>query len=286
MVPVLVAQRAQRFGGDVHVPMFALSRLRAEVHARTRGPRGFTNGKNRIRSRHVRLVHHQRVERDRVFPPPQRSPSAAHIKSMAEYRGALPAEHRRSRRLLGRAGARAALVQGARRASSTGSRRSRSGSRAARSTSPYNCLDRHLARRDAQQGRDHLGGRAGRHAHAHLPASCSARSAASPTRSRRSASRKGDRVAIYMGMVPEAAIAMLACARIGAAHTVVFGGFAAEALRDRMNDAEAKASSRRTAPSGAAASCRSRRRSTRRSSECPSVQARGRAARAPATRST
>ena len=52
--------------------------------------------------------------------------------------------------------------------------------------------------------------------------------------------QKGDRVAIYMGMVPEAAIAMLACARIGAVHTVIFGGFAAEAVRDRVNDADAK----------------------------------------------
>jgi acetyl-CoA synthetase len=51
---------------------------------------------------------------------------------------------------------------------------------------------------------------------------------------------KGDRVAIYMGMVPEAAVAMLACARIGAPHTVVFGGFAAESLRDRINDCGAK----------------------------------------------
>ncbi len=50
----------------------------------------------------------------------------------------------------------------------------------------------------------------------------------------------GDRVAIYMGMVPEAVIAMLACARIGAIHTVIFGGFAAEAVRDRVNDAQAK----------------------------------------------
>jgi acetyl-CoA synthetase len=52
--------------------------------------------------------------------------------------------------------------------------------------------------------------------------------------------RKGDRVAIYLPMVPEAAIAMLACARIGAAHSVVFGGFSAESLRDRINDAEAR----------------------------------------------
>jgi acetyl-CoA synthetase len=53
--------------------------------------------------------------------------------------------------------------------------------------------------------------------------------------------RKGDRVAIYMPMVPEAAVAMLACARIGAVHTVVFGGFSSEAIKDRINDCQAKA---------------------------------------------
>jgi len=52
--------------------------------------------------------------------------------------------------------------------------------------------------------------------------------------------QKGERVIIYMGMVPEAAIAMLACARLGAVHSVVFGGFSAEALRDRVRDCGAK----------------------------------------------
>jgi acetyl-CoA synthetase len=52
--------------------------------------------------------------------------------------------------------------------------------------------------------------------------------------------RKGDRVNIYLGMVPELPVAMLACARIGAPHSVVFGGFSAESLKDRINDAEAK----------------------------------------------
>ncbi len=52
---------------------------------------------------------------------------------------------------------------------------------------------------------------------------------------------KGDRVAIYLPMIPEAAVALLACARIGAVHSVVFGGFSAESLRDRINDAEAVA---------------------------------------------
>ncbi len=51
---------------------------------------------------------------------------------------------------------------------------------------------------------------------------------------------KGDRVVIYMPMIPEAAIVMLACAKIGAIHSVVFGGFSAEALRDRIIDASAK----------------------------------------------
>ena len=52
--------------------------------------------------------------------------------------------------------------------------------------------------------------------------------------------KAGDRVAIYLPMIPEAAVAMLACARIGAVHSVVFGGFSAEALRSRIEDAEAK----------------------------------------------
>jgi acetyl-CoA synthetase len=51
---------------------------------------------------------------------------------------------------------------------------------------------------------------------------------------------RGDRVAIYLPMIPEAAIAMLACTRIGAVHSVVFGGFSAESLRDRINDAQAR----------------------------------------------
>lgn len=67
---------------------------------------------------------------------------------------------------------------------------------------------------------------------------------------------RGDRVAIYMPMIPELAVAMLACTRIGAPHTVVFGGFSAQSLIDRINDADAKVvitsdgGFRRGAPSG------------------------------------
>ena len=52
--------------------------------------------------------------------------------------------------------------------------------------------------------------------------------------------KRGDRVAIYLPMIPEAAVAMLACTRIGAIHSVVFGGFSPESLRDRINDSECK----------------------------------------------
>jgi Acyl-coenzyme A synthetases/AMP-(fatty) acid ligases len=72
---------------------------------------------------------------------------------------------------------------------------------------------------------------------------------------------KGDRVIIYMPAIPEAAIAMLACARIGAIHSVVFGGFSADRIRDRMWIAAQPPSSRRMAGIGAAASFRSSRTS-------------------------
>jgi len=52
--------------------------------------------------------------------------------------------------------------------------------------------------------------------------------------------KKGDRVAIYLGMIPELPIAMMACARIGAIHSIVFGGFSADSLRDRINDSDCK----------------------------------------------
>ncbi len=52
--------------------------------------------------------------------------------------------------------------------------------------------------------------------------------------------KKGDRVAVYLPLIPELAITMLACARIGAVHSVVFGGFSAESLRDRINDSQCK----------------------------------------------
>ena len=69
---------------------------------------------------------------------------------------------------------------------------------------------------------------------------------------------KGDRVAIYMPMIPELPVAMLACARIGAPHSVVFGGFSADALAGRIEDASAWRSSPPTAATARARPCRSR----------------------------
>ncbi len=79
--------------------------------------------------------------------------------------------------------------------------------------------------------------------------------------------RKGDRVILYMPMVPEAMVAMLACARIGAVHSVVFGGFAAKELATRIEDAQAETDLLgKLRASSPAASCNTSRCSTRRSS--------------------
>ena len=76
---------------------------------------------------------------------------------------------------------------------------------------------------------------------------------------------KGDRVTLYMGMVPELAIAMLACARIGAVHSVIFGGFSANAIVDRVNDQQVPLPHHAgLLPGGAARSSRSRARSMKR----------------------
>ena len=84
--------------------------------------------------------------------------------------------------------------------------------------------------------------------------------------------RRGDRVAIYMPLVPEAAIAMLACTRIGAIHSVVFGGFSPESLRDRINDAEAKVLITADGGYRRGQIVPLKRNSDRALEECPSIQ--------------
>ncbi|MEM8662233.1 MAG: AMP-binding protein, partial [Pseudomonadota bacterium] len=104
----------------------------------------------------------------------------------------------------------------------------------------YNCIDRHLPERAAQtafiwEGDDPKDSKHITYANlkdevCRLANALSARGI-----------KKGDRVCIYMPMIPEAAYAMLACTRIGAIHSVVFGGFSPEALKDRILDADCQA---------------------------------------------
>jgi acetyl-CoA synthetase len=102
----------------------------------------------------------------------------------------------------------------------------------------YNCLDRHLETR-ADQVAIHFEGEPGdRRQLTYRQLAAEVARLANGLKSL--GVRPGDRVGIYLPMIPEAAVAMLACARIGAVHSVVFGGFSAEALRERMNDAGAK----------------------------------------------
>ena len=103
----------------------------------------------------------------------------------------------------------------------------------------YNCLDRHLQGPRADKTALIWEGEPGdvrsftyRQLHAEVCKAANALKALGVG--------KGDLVALYMPMIPEAAIAMLACARIGAPHSVIFGGFSNEAVRDRLNDGQAK----------------------------------------------
>jgi acetyl-CoA synthetase len=103
----------------------------------------------------------------------------------------------------------------------------------------YNCVDRHVEAGHGDQVAIHWEGEPGDTrtiTYADLYRSvCQAANALTEL-----GVRKGDRVAIYMPMIPETAIAMLACARLGAPHSVVFGGFSADALKGRIQDADAR----------------------------------------------
>ena len=103
----------------------------------------------------------------------------------------------------------------------------------------YNCVDRHLEKRGHQtaliwEGDDPAKSKKITYRELHAAVS----RCANVLKSR--GVKKGDRVCIYMPMIPEAAIAMLACARIGAVHSVVFGGFSPESLKDRILDSDCR----------------------------------------------
>ena len=102
----------------------------------------------------------------------------------------------------------------------------------------YNCIDRHLAK-NADKNAIIFEGEQGDTSHITYK-ELHARVSTFANALKAKGIVSGDRVVIYMPMTPEAVIAMQACARIGAIHSVVFGGFSAESLRDRINDAGAK----------------------------------------------
>ena len=176
------------------------------------------------------------LQEGRTFPPPERLPQGRarsptrRSTTRPNATGRASGPRRRSRSTGSRSGTR----------SSSGTCRSRSGSSAASSTSRTTAST--ATSTPATATRSRTTGKAS-------PAT----PAPSPTRELlddvgRARQRcckalgveKGDRVTIYLGMVPELPTALLACARIGAPHSVVFGGFTADSLRDRINDAEAK----------------------------------------------
>ena len=206
---------------------------------------------------------------------PRRLPRARARPRRADLRRRRP----RSRRLLGALGRRARVVAPVGHACSTGSRRTRSGSSAAQLNAQRQ-LPRSPRPRAAPQQGGARSGKASRATAARSPTSIST------ARCRQFANvlkslgvEKGDRVAIYLPLIPELAIAMLACARIGAVHSVVFGGFSAESLRDRINDAQARLLDHRrrripARPDRAAEADRRRgaRRARRRSSTSSSSQ--------------
>ncbi|HKI83882.1 MAG TPA: AMP-binding protein, partial [Candidatus Krumholzibacteria bacterium] len=103
----------------------------------------------------------------------------------------------------------------------------------------YNCVDRHLEKKGDQTAMIWASDEAGTYRHiTYRELKHEVCRIANVLKAH--GVKKGDRVCMYMPMIPELAFSMLACARIGAVHSVVFGGFSAEALRDRIVDARAK----------------------------------------------
>ncbi len=125
-------------------------------------------------------------------------------------------------------------------ASTTPTRPSTSGSPTARLNASANCLDRHVANGLGERVAYHWRGEEGE-ARDVTYAELHARRPALRQRAQGPRGRKGDVVGIYLPMIPEVVVAMLACARIGAPHNVVFGGFSAESVAERMEFSHAKA---------------------------------------------
>ena len=173
------------------------------------------------------------LQEDRRFPPVRRLAARRHRQRSRRLR----ARRRRSRGLLGGVRRRARMDRRRGRASSSGTRPTRSGSSAESSTPASTASTATSAARGGT--RPPSSGKGSRAIAGRSPTGISiARSTRSPNVLKSLGVKRGDRVALYLPLIPELAIAMLACARIGAVHSVVFGGFSAESLRDRINDSQ------------------------------------------------
>ena len=185
------------------------------------------------------------LQENRVFAPPKAFTQGAHIKSLSEYRRLYNESIRSPEKFWGRA-AKEELVwfkpwTKVLKWDEPFSKWFIGG----RTNVSYNCLDRHLGTPTANkaaliwEGEPAAPGKPGeervltyRQLHREVCLFANVL--------KRHGIAKGDRVLIYLPMVPEAAIAMLACARIGAVHSVVFGGFSAQSVADRIQDSQAK----------------------------------------------
>ena len=143
----------------------------------------------------------------------------------------------RLRGVLGDRGPRARVAGSSRsRSSTSGSPRTRSGTSAARLNVAYNCVDRHVEHGRGDKVAYYWEGEPEDERREVTFADLQRETTKLANALKALGVRKGTPVGIYMGMVPETPIAMLACARIGAPHTVVFGGFSADSLSDRLHD--------------------------------------------------
>jgi hypothetical protein len=177
------------------------------------------------------------LKEHRVFPPEEEFSEHAHIRSMEQYRELYAKSVQDPEGFWGEMAQALHWFAPPQQRARRGPSPTPGGSSAAPPTSRTTAS---IGTRVAapQQGRDPLGGRERRHADAHVPP---APPRGVPLRQRAAQARRprGRPRGDLHGHGPRGAVAMLACARIGAVHTVIFGGFAADAVRDRMNDAKA-----------------------------------------------
>jgi acetyl-CoA synthetase len=175
---------------------------------------------------------------NRVFPPPEAFSKRAHIRSMEDYQRLWDEAARDPEKYWGDRGREELYWKEPFRTVLDWKPPHARWYVEGRTNLAYNCLDRHLATRRDKPAILFEGEPGDRRSITYGQLAAEVNRLANGLKSL--GVRKGDRVGIYLPMVPEAAVAMLACARIGAVHSVVFGGFSAEALQERMNDAGAK----------------------------------------------